>query len=466
MIMKTATERYEWGRSRREVTSLDSLADTGARASRDPVGLITGQEASRLQFLIPLRHERMGASVFSFYRGSAVVQAADLAHTGNTGIDVQICGDAHLSNFGLYASPERRLMFDMNDFDETLPGPFEWDVKRLAASFVLAGRDLGHAETTNEKTVRAAVKVYRQTVAEFSRARYIDAWMARSDAEALGERVLAPETKGAKSTPKLLDKARSRDCLRALTKLAIEVDGHYRLKSDPPNLVPLRELAPDRKPREIRELVNAAFEGYQESLPDSIATLTGRYQLVDVALKVVGVGSVGTRCFVALFKGRDREDPLFLQIKQAGKSVLEEYLPPSRYDHSGRRVVEGQRLMQAASDSFLGWTQDPGGKSDYYVRQMWDMKGSVDVAALGPKALREYAMSCGWTLARAHCRSGSASAISGYLGNGHEFDRAIARFAAAYADLAEADFATFKSALPLSEADRSINSGMEVRREQ
>jgi len=233
-----------------------------------------------------------------------------------------------------------------------------------------------------------------------------------------------------------------------LNKLATEVDGRYRLKSEPPNLMPLSELDPDRHPDEIRQLVNETFRGYQESLPDSVATLIGRYQLVDVALKVVGVGSVGTRCFVALFQGRDKDDPLFLRIKQAGPSVLEAYLPSSRYDHSGRRVVEGQRLMQAASDFFLGWTQEPEGESDYYVRQMWDMKGSIDVAALGPKALRNYAASCGWTLARAHCRAGSASAISGYLGENDAFDRAIARFSVAYADLAEADYTAFESAFP------------------
>ena len=346
--------------------------------------------------------------------------------------------------------PGPRLVFDVNDFDETLPGPFEWDVKRLGASFILAGRDLGHAETDNEKAVQSMVAMYRQTVAGFARARYIDAWYARAEAETLQAQLLAPERKGkeAKRAPTLLDKARSKDCLRALSKLAVEVDGRYRLKSEPPSLVPLSELAPDRHPDEISQLVTETARRYQESLQDSVATLISRYQLVDVALKVVGVGSVGTRCFVALFQGRDRDDPLFLQIKQAGQSVLEAYLPPSRYDHSGRRVVEGQRLMQAASDPFLGWTREPEEESDYYVRQMWDMKGSVDVAALGPKALREYAASCGWTLARAHCRAGSASAISGYLGEDDAFDQAVTRFSVAYADLAEADYVAFKSASP------------------
>ena len=448
IIGSSAAERVEWGRSLRERVPLESHAELCQNAARDPVRLITDQEASRLPFLIPDRRKRMGVSEFTFYRGSALVQAADLAATPKVGIDVQLCGDAHLSNFGLYASPERSLVFDVNDFDETLPGPFEWDVKRLAASFVLAGRDLGHAESANEKAARSAAAIYRRTVAGFAQDRYIDAWHARAEAKSLKRQLLASKSKkkGAKRAPNLLDKARSKDCLRALKKLAVDVDGRYRLKSEPPNLVPLRELALDRHPSEIRRLVNEAFRAYQGSLPDSVATLISRYHLVDVALKAVGVGSVGTRCFVALFQGRDKDDPLFLQMKQAGQSVLEAHLPASRYDHSGRRVVEGQRLMQAASDIFLGWTRDPEGESDYYVRQMWDMKGSVDVAALKPKALREYAASCGWTLARAHCRAGSASAISGYLGDEKTFDRSIARFAVAYADLVESDYAAFKSA--------------------
>jgi uncharacterized protein (DUF2252 family) len=447
---KRAADRYEWGRSVRERVSLESHAELYHPGSRDPVGLIQGQEAGRLQSVVPLRHERMGASVFAFYRGSAIVQAADLAGTPTAGIVVQLCGDAHLSNLGLYGSPERRLVFDVNDFDETLPGPFEWDVKRLAASFVLAGRDLGHPKGDNKRAARRAAKVYREVASRFARARYIDAWYATIDADALQGLLhegSKKQGKAAKRARKMLDKARTKDCLRALRKLAVEEDGQYRIKSEPPNIVPLRDLAAEGHPDDTRQLIDELFRQYEESLPDGRVALLRRYRMVDVALKVVGVGSVGTRCYVALFEGRDREDPLFLQIKEAGPSVLETHLSPSRYHHSGRRVVEGQRLMQSASDIFLGWARGTSGEHDYYVRQMWDMKGSADVESFTPRELRQYATACGWTLAHAHCRTGSASAISGYLGDDDTFDRAIAEFAVAYADLAEADYAAFTSAV-------------------
>ena len=445
-----AADRYEWGRSVRERVSLESHAELYDPGSRDPVGLIQGQEASRLQSLVPLRHERMGASAFAFYRGSAIVQAADLARTPAAGIEVQLCGDAHLSNFGLYGSPERRLVFDVNDFDETLPGPFEWDVKRLATSLVLAGRDLGHPEVDNKRAALRAAEAYREVAARFARTRYIDAWYATIDADTLQELLqegAKRRDKAAKRVRTMLDKARSKDCLRALRKLAVEEDGRYRIKSEPPHIVPLRDLAADEHPDDTRQLMGELFRQYAESLPDARAALLRRYRLVDVALKVVGVGSVGTRCYVALFEGRDRKDPLFLQIKEAGPSVLEAHLPPSRYAHSGQRVVEGQRLMQSASDILLGWARRTAGAHDYYVRQMWDMKGSADVESFTPRELRQYATACGWTLAHAHCRTGSAAAISGYLGDDDTFDRAIAEFGVAYADLAEADYAAFKSAV-------------------
>ena len=445
-----AVDRYEWGRSVRERIPLESHAELGGSGARDTVGLIQGQEASRLQSLLPLRHERMAVSAFTFYRGSAIVQAADLATTPATGIQVQLCGDAHLSNFGLYGSPERRLVFDVNDFDETLPGPFEWDVKRLAASFVLAGRDLDHPEDDSRQAALRSAQAYREVVTRFAGERYIDAWYATIDVDALQE-LLQEGGKGndkaARRTRKMLDKARSKDSLRALQKLAIEENGRYRIKCEPPNIVPLSELAADEHPDDIRQRVGELFRQYEESLQDDRVALLRRYRLVDVALKVVGVGSVGTRCFVALFEGRDREDPLFLQIKEAGPSVLEAHLSPSRYDHSGRRVVEGQRLMQSASDILLGWARGTAGAHDYYVRQMWDMKGSADVSSFTPGELNRYAIACGWTLAHAHCRTGSASTISGYLGDDDRFDRAIAEFGVAYADLAEADFVAFKSAV-------------------
>ena len=447
---ESAAVRYEWGRSVRERLPLESHAELNDSGSRDPVGLIRGQEASRLQSLVPLRHERMGASAFAFYRGSAIVQAADLTCTPATGIEVQLCGDAHLSNFGLYGSPERRLVFDVNDFDETLPGPFEWDVKRLAASLVLAGRDLGHSEDDNKQAALGAVAAYRDVVARFAHARYIDAWYAAIDADALQELLQeGAKTQGevARRTQKMLDKARSKESLRALKKLAVEEDGRYRIKSEPPGIVPLSDLPEDEHPHDTRHYMGEIFRQYQDSLPDDRVALLCRYRLVDVALKVVGVGSVGTRCYIALFEGRDREDPLFLQIKEAGRSVLEAHLPPSRYAHSGQRVVEGQRLMQSASDILLGWARGTSGAQDYYIRQMWDMKGSADVESFTPKELRRYATACGWTLAHAHCRTGSASAIHGYIGDDDTFDRAVAEFSVAYADLAEADYAAFKSAV-------------------
>jgi uncharacterized protein (DUF2252 family) len=403
-----------------------------------------------LQSLIPLRHERMGVSAFTFYRGSAIVQAADLAGVPASGIEVQLCGDAHLSNFGLYGSPERRLVFDVNDFDETLPGPFEWDVKRLAASLVLAGRDLDYPEDDSRQAALGAVQAYREVVAHFAHARYIDAWYATMDADAIQgllQEGAKENGKAARRTQALLDKALSKGSLRALRKLAVEEGGRYRIKSEPPGIVPLSELPADEHPEDTRQLMSEVFRQYEESLPDARAALLQRYRLVDVALKVVGVGSVGTRCYMALFEGRDREDPLFLQIKEAGPSVLKAHLAPSRYAHSGQRVVEGQRLMQSSSDILLGWARGTGGAHDYYIRQMWDMKGSADVGSFTPRELRQYATACGWTLAHAHCRTGSASAISGYLGEDDTFDRAIAEFGVAYADLAEADYAAFKSAV-------------------
>lgn len=446
----TASDRFEWGQSLREIIPLQGHAELGETVNRDPVGLITAQEDRRLPYLLPVRHQRMGESVFAFYRGSAVVQAADLASISDTGIVVQNCGDGHLSNFGLYGSPERSLIFDINDFDETLPGPFEWDVKRLAASFILAGRDLGFKERDNKKAAMAAAAAYRETVTRFSRSRYIDAWYAKVDAAAVQEQLGAArkDSKSAKRSREVLDKARSKDCLQALRKLAVEVDGSYRIKSEPPNIIPLRELAHEAHPDDLHQTFIELLHCYEESLPDDRAALIRRYRVVDFALKVVGVGSVGTRCYIVLLEGRDKEDPLFLQIKEASPSVLETHLPPSRYGHSGQRVVEGQRLMQAASDILLGWTREEETGRDYYVRQMWDMKGSADIGSFTPKQLRNYAVNCGWTLAHGHCRTGSASAIAGYLGEDGVFDRAIARFSVAYADLTTADYADFKGVYP------------------
>ena len=429
---------------------MESHAESGKAANRDPVGLITAQEAGRLPYLLPVRHQRMGESVFAFFRGSAVVQAADLASMPDSGITVQLCGDCHLSNFGLYGSPERSLIFDINDFDETLPGPFEWDIKRLATSFVLAGRDLGFKEPDNKKAAMAAATAYRETVTQFARSRYIDAWYARVDAAAMHEQLWADrkDSKRAKRSKKVLDKARSKDCLRALRELAIEVDGSYRIKSEPPYIVPLRELARETHPDDLHQTFIELLRRYEASLADDRAALVRRYRVVDFALKVVGVGSVGTRCYIALLEGRDKDDPLFLQIKEASPSILEAHLPRSHYPNSGQRVVEGQRLTQAASDILLGWTREEEAGSDFYVRQMWDMKGSADIESFTPKELRKYAVNCGWTLAHGHCRTGSASAIAGYLGEDDVFDRAIAGFSIAYADQATEDYGAFRAMYP------------------
>ena len=426
---------------------LESHAEIGRGPSRDPIGLIAAQETTRLSHLLPIRHQRMGESVFAFYRGSAVVQAADLASMAHSGIIVQLCGDGHLSNFGLYGSPERSLIFDINDFDETLPGPFEWDVKRLAASFILAGRDLGFREPDNKKAAMAAVAAYRNTVTRFAGSRYVDAWYAKIDAAAVQKQLAnaGKDSKSAKRSKKLLDEARTKTCLQALRKLAIEVNGSYLIKSEPPNVIPLRELAKDSHPDDLRQTFLKLLDRYEKSLADDRVALMRRYRVVDFALKVVGVGSVGTRCYIALLEGRDKEDPLFLQIKEASQSVLEAHLPPSRYEHSGQRVVEGQRLMQAASDILLGWTHEKEAGRDYYVRQMWDMKGSADIQSFTPKVLRKYAVSCGWTLAHGHCRTGSASAIAGYLGKNDMFDKAVREFAVTYADLAASDHAAFRT---------------------
>jgi uncharacterized protein (DUF2252 family) len=443
----SASDRFEWGRSIRELVPLESHTNIGRGTNCDPVGLIAAQEKTRLSYLLPIRHQRMGESVFAFYRGSAVVQAADLASMPHSGIIVQLCGDGHLSNFGLYGSPERSLIFDINDFDETLPGPFEWDVKRLAASFILAGRDLGFKERDNKKAAMAAVAAYRETVTKFAGSRYIDAWYAKIDAAAMQEHLTTADkdSKSAKRSKKVLDEARTKDCLRALRELAIEVNGSYLIKSKPPYVIPLRELTEDAHPDDLRQKFLELLNEYEQSLPDDRLALIRRYRVVDFALKVVGVGSVGTRCYIALLEGRDKEDPLFLQIKEASQSVLEAHLPPSAYGHSGQRIVEGQRLMQAASDILLGWTHETGTKRDYYVRQMWDMKGSADIGSFTPKELRKYAVNCGWTLAHGHCRTGSASTIAGYLGKNEKFDKAIREFAVAYADLATSDHAAFRA---------------------
>jgi uncharacterized protein (DUF2252 family) len=375
-------------------------------------------------------------------RGSAIVMANDLASTPKTGIQAQLCGDAHLLNFGAYASPERALLFDLNDFDETLPGPWEWDIKRLAASFVVAGRENGFDTTDCREAAQASVASYRQRMAEFSEMRELEVWYSRVSEDEI--RGLLSDARARKATAKKLSKsvrkARGRDSLQALSKLTRVIDGHRMIIDDPPLLVRIPEED------EIRAQVYAILASYKRTLQEDRRHLLDRYRFVDAARKVVGVGSVGTRAYVVLLEGSDQDDPLFLQIKEAGASVLEAHVPSSSYKHHGHRVVAGQRLMQAASDIFLGWLRGTGGR-DFYSRQLKDMKGSANVEDMSPDELILYAGLCGWTLARAHARSGDRVQIAAYLGKSERFDGAVANFAEAYADQTERDHAALCAAV-------------------
>jgi len=406
------------------------------------VQLIEEQNEDRVSWLVPVRRTRMSASSFTFYRGSARIMAADLAQTPVSGIETQICGDAHLANFGNYASPERQLVFDINDFDETLPGPWEWDVKRLAASFILAGRFSGLGKKESRKLAQSTVRVYRKAMAKLAEMFVTDVWYSLVKADRLRDVVTDDELRA--DAEKFVSKTMRKDSRHALRKLAEEVDGQVRIRSDPPLIVPLRDLPDTYDPDKYREMMLQSFKQYQAEVPHHIAHLLSKYRPVDFAFKVVGVGSVGTRCFILLLEGRDRSDPLFLQIKEANKSVLEEHLPSSRYRSPGRRVVEGQHLMQTVSDIFLGHTKSKVTGHDFYLRQLKDWKGSVNVEDASLDRLKLYARTRGATLARAHARSGDPVAIAGYLGTKKTFDRAIAGFAEKYADQAESDYAAFK----------------------
>jgi uncharacterized protein (DUF2252 family) len=478
-------ERAEHGRHAREHAPLDS--HTGWRPATDrpdPVTLLDEQNRTREPDLVPVRHGRMMASPFTFYRGAAAVMAADLKDTPTAGLDAQLCGDAHLSNFGAFASPERKLLFDLNDFDETLPGPFEYDVKRMAASFTIAARNNGFSTADTRAATMAAVTAYREAMADFAEMSTMDVWYAHLDEDeimaSLRDSVAAGHhdktgkkgakgragksakdksgkdakadralDKAAKTAEKTLQKAHSRDSLQALSKLAEQVDGSYRIVSDPPIVVPLREVTATYgfSADETDQIIRDQFRAYRATLQADRRHLLERFQIVDAARKVVGVGSVGTRAFIVLLQGRDSHDPLFLQIKEATASVLERYLPKSRYQEPGERVVQGQRMMQAASDIFLGWTAGAQAGRHLYWRQLRDMKGSAVVEAMIPTGLAFYAQICGWTLARAHARSGDPVALAQYLGDGDAFDRSVTDFSARYADQNEQDFQAFVQAV-------------------
>jgi uncharacterized protein (DUF2252 family) len=409
------------------------------------VKVITSQDSDRLQWLVPIRHGRMAESPFAFYRGAAKIMASDLSGTPVTGLNAQLCGDAHLANYGSYGSPDRRQVFDVNDFDETLPGPWEWDLKRLATSFVLAGRDNEFDDADIRKATVTSVAAYRQAMGRFAEAKTLDIWYAQLSLDLIQQSL--PKKKDSQLVAKSAKKSRSKGSLKALSKLAERVGGKYRIKSAPPLLLPLRDLAGSADPDELRKQVDASLDRYRSTLSDNRKLLFNRFQIEDMAVKVVGVGSVGTRCLIVLFQGRDQDDPLFLQIKEATDSVLEDHLPKSEYPEHGQRVVEGQRLMQASSDIFLGWTTDVKGSHEYYWRQFHDMKGSADVSALNSGLLVKYAYVCGWTLAHAHARSGAPIAIAGYLGSGDVFDQAVADFAFSYADQNDRDYNAFRVAI-------------------
>ena len=442
----TPAERAARGKEARAAVPRDSHAVFDPPPGRpDPVGLLEEQAKSRVPELVPVRRGRMMVSPFTFYRGAALPMASDLSHTPVSGLAVQACGDAHLSNFGIFGSAERRLVFDVNDFDETTPGPWEWDVKRLAASLEVAGRGNGFGGKDRREIVTAAVASYRQAMRTFTGMTNLDIWYAHADLDDLRAQFDSQmKARQRKMVDKGMAKARTRDSMQEVAKLTHLVDGRPKIIADPPLLVPITDLLP-------RQMDQAAFEAqiqdllakYRRTLETDRRFLLETFEYADMARKVVGVGSVGTRCWIILMLGRDESDPLFLQVKEAEASVLSRFVGASKYTNMGQRVVAGQRLMQASSDIFLGWQRTEAGldgqQRDFYIRQLRDWKYSIAIEALIPRGMRIYGELCGWTLARAHARSGDRIAIAAYLGGSDVFDQAITRFAAAYADQNERD---------------------------
>jgi uncharacterized protein (DUF2252 family) len=435
------------GKALRAVVPLESHRDFAPGPDRDPVGLLLEQAGSRIPELVPVRNGRMLVSPFTFYRGAALPMAADLAATPASGLRVQLCGDAHLANFGVFGSPERRLVFDVNDFDETLPGPFEWDVKRLVASLVVAGRDNGFAAGDARRVALAATARYRKAMRDFAASSTLAVWYSHLDVEDAVAQFKLQLKKGViRKSESMAAKVRTRDSTQAAAKLTRVVGGQREIIADPPLIVPLEELAAGTS----YDMLRALTSDYARTLSPDRQHLLSRFRLTRVARKVVGVGSVGTQAWIVLMEAEDDLDPLLLQAKQAERSVLAAYAGESQYDHQGERVVAGQRLMQAASDIFLGWqrTTDPGvGQTDYYVRQLRDWKYSAPIERMGPAQMSDYGELCAWTLARAHARTGDRFAIAAYLGGSAKFDQAIAGFAVSYADQTERDHAAFAAAV-------------------
>ena len=455
-------QRVALGKAARATTPRAAHEEWAPSRSRpDPVALLESQAESRVQDLVPIRYGRMLVSPFTFYRGAALIMASDLSTTPISGLNVQACGDAHLSNFGVFASAERSLVFDLNDFDETLPGPWEWDLKRLAASLAIAGRDRGFSDKERAGIVLEAAASYRTEMTKLAGMKDLDVWYARMDIAKvlndLGQELGLTGRKGSDKTmskvkanaDKQLAKARTRDSMQALSKLTEVVDGESRFVSNPPLIVPIQELIPGADGAELTERMHGLLRSYRHTLQSDRRHLLNQFRMVGMARKVVGVGSVGTRAWVLLLVGSDESDPLLLQAKEAQESVLARFVGKSRYTNQGERVVAGQHLMQASSDIFLGWDKVEGidgVQRDFYIRQLRDWKGSVDTDVMIAPAMAIYARLCGWTLARAHARSGDRIAIAAYLGSGKSFDNAIASFSERYADQNERDYDTLKRA--------------------
>ena len=459
----TVEERAARGKADRAEVTRKSHGEWEPMAHRpDPVELLEEQAASRVPELVPIRYGRMLVSPFTFYRGAAYLMASDLSGGPRTGLHAQLCGDAHLSNFGVFAAPDRRMVFSVNDFDETLPGPFEWDVKRLVASFAVAGRDRGFDDKTRAKVNQMVGTSYREAMSEYAGMRNMDLWYERIPIEDILAQFTAQATaEQKKRLDKNVAKARTKDSLAAFNKLTETVDGEPRIVSNPPLITPMAELAGDQADQ-VHDSLVSLIRLYRRTLSGDRRKLLERFRFVDAARKVVGVGSVGTRAWIILMLGRDNADPLFLQAKEAQASVLEPFVGKSEYANHGQRVVEGQRLMQAASDIFLGWIHTDEGLDgqprDFYLRQLWDSKGSALVDTMKPPAMTLYAQVCGETMARAHARSGDAVAIASYLGTSDTFDRALATFTEAYADQNERDYQALQAA---AESGRiTVQSGL------
>ena len=449
----TVAERTERGKAARAAVPRASHAAFEPAADRaDPIALLEAQAQTRVPELVPIRYGRMLVSPFTFYRGAAKIMANDLDTTPNSGLKVQCCGDAHLSNFGVFASPERRLVFDINDFDETLPGPWEWDVKRLVASMLIAARDNSFTAKDQDRIVLDTVTQYRTAMRNFAGMNNLEVWYARLDIEnfmqEFGSQLKRTQVK---RTEKTLAKARTRDSMSAFSKLTQRVNGSAEIVDQSPLIVPVRALMPEAEAREWFDSLHKLVRQFRQSLEHDRRVLLEQFELADFARKVVGVGSVGTRAWIALMFGRDGNDPLFLQMKEAEASVFEAYVGKSAYKNHGQRVVTGQRLMQAVSDIFLGWVHVDAGLDgvgrDFYGRQLRDWKGSAEIEQMVPDGLSAYGRLCGWTLARAHARSGDRIALAAYLGSGTSFDRAILEFSKAYADQNDLDYKRLSKAV-------------------